>query len=270
MICERCGEETSNAICSSCGHINDLDTSGGASNYSYGDYSADKSKKSINKKMKSSKLVRKWRWTRPLGYLNTISSLFYTIAVILSILAVISFVIFFLITFFAREIPLPLNIYSKATIRLTGAILFVGGFEFFVELIRIFSCMGLARYMRKNQINGKEYIDENKHRKSDRLVRDAVVVQDSPKWLGLFFPKALADTQFNLAIIAWFGITVTICMYFLGIERALDNANSAANTILTIIIVLLISIFVGLHIFIPFKIYNKIMDNIYESKVYNR
>lgn len=262
MICKRCGEETSNALCSSCGYINDPDT--------YKDYDATKSKYSLDKKMKSSRLVRKWRWTRPLGYLNTISSVLYTIAFILSILAVVSFVIFFLITFFAREIPLPINIYAKATIRLTGAILFVGSSEFLVELIRIFSCMGLASYMRKNQINGKEYIDVKKQRKSDLFVRDALVIQNKPGWLGLFFPKALVDTQFNLAIISWLGATATVCMHFLYLERCLDNVDSAMKTILTIIIVLFISLLIGLHIFIPFAIYSRIMGSVLENKTYAR
>ena len=262
MICQRCGAETSSAICSECGYINDdpvIENDIGSASYQKSNSSSDISAPVDTKKKRSaSVLVGKWRKKSFVGIIHLISRVLFTAQIVLSAAAfVISTLVLAILTGFRG------SFFTLITYIAVGIILGFVVSKLFMNIIHNLSALSLARFISKKGINGMAYYDIEKDSYKDRLVRDACIIRKKPGYLGLFFPKSLLDFQFAFLITLWGGASMVMLTSF--IDLAVRGTNPH---VLTVLITIGISIFIGLHIFIPFKIYSSIMDNVYENKIY--
>lgn len=262
MICQRCGAETSSAICSECGFINDdpvvENTNSDSSYQKRASSKGENAPVDPKHKRKASRLVKKWRKKTFVGIIHLLARFLFTAQIVLSAIAfVTSVIVLAILTKFQG---------SFFTYITYVAIAIILGFvvsKLFMSIIHNLSALSMSKFMNKKGINGMAYYDIERDTYKDRLVRDACIIRKKPGWLGLFLPKALVDFQFAFLLTLWGGASMVMLMHY--IDLAVLGVNPH---VLTVLISIGISLFVGLHIFIPFKIYSSIMDKVYENKVY--
>jgi hypothetical protein len=211
-------------------------------------------------------IVHKWRWTRPLGYLDTFSNAFLILSYLLPVFLFIYYLIFrFFILWLTLGVgPTPF-IFTAIVLVLFAVVFYNINLSFLVDLIRIFSYMGIARFLRVNKIDGKKYISKSETA-SDSILYDACVIKEKPVWLALYFPNSFVDFCFSKLRAYCLFFTLTICAVFLD----LFSLNIINYRVLTfgIIGTLIISFFITLHVLILDKIYTSIINKIFDEKVY--
>lgn len=258
MICERCGNTTSSAICTSCGYINSEQAEGripyeGPEQLPFG------------KKHTSIRLVRKWRWTRPLGYLDTVATALYISLIVFIALSIFIGACVFSIISIATRTPLPPFFFTITMVIIVVGVMVMFFADFVTELTRNLAIIGLGKYMKKNNIDGLSAIDNKRNTKQDQLLKDACVVCKKPLWLILYYSRALADLEFNIALALWLGTTLTVCLVELDLARMAGDFSIA---IMPMLITFLIALLLGINVLVPFAIYNRVMSLVYHDHVY--
>ena len=264
MICENCGQETSLAICSNCGFFNSqLDEIEDASSLE-----SSQKKSKTNKKLKSIHLTREWRFSSLFGYLHTFG-LFALIASILILFAIFSLVFsVFSIISIANTTPLPKYFFSSFAVLISLSVLFIMSLDLVVDYFKNFALISLALYMKEENINGKLYLSSGKDKISDRFLRNACVIKESPKLLALYFFKPIVDFILNIAMLFCIGTTSSLAMYFIDMARVVSEHDDIVRAVVCIAILAVLAVCLSAPIFIIYIIYARIMHKVYENKIY--
>lgn len=264
MICEKCGQSTSLAICSNCGFFNSqLDEIESADSFE----SSQKTSKS-NKKLKSIHLTRAWRWTSLFGCLHAFG-LFVLIASILGLFAIFFsvFSVFSLISI-ANTTPLPKYFFSSFAVLISLAVFFIMSLDLVVDFLKNFALISLSQYMKEEDINGKAYLSSGKDKISDRFLRNACVIRETPSWLKLYFFKPIIDFIFNTLALLCLGTFSSLCMYFIDMARVVSEHDDIVRALIYIAVLVVLAVILSAPIFIAYIVYTRIMKKVYENKVY--
>lgn len=275
IICERCGTRTSSMICTECGYINP-DPNDVSSN------SPDEKKDEAISFDSASKLVRNWRWTNVFGYLHTIAiALFWIGIAVLGLVTAGILIMIVVVSAFVKPENRPvlyglfgidasisgggIFVYLVLPILIAAIIMYCIWGIFGMSMARNIACIGLSLFLKKKKISLRASFGGEDLSRSGMMLQDAMVMKDRPLCILAFFGRTIGSYLFIPVV----GASLSVAVYYIfnAIQLLQDPSEPS---LLTPIILIASFVVVAIIFAIPFFILKKVMETVFENKIYKQ